>query len=82
MADPEPSAPGAAADLESKEIWGDEADQLDEEIMKVSYSCAATDFSSASHSGLQPQGVRLYSTEGGVGSVLGLLFCLISIPKV
>lgn len=36
MADP-PAAPGAdaTADLESKEIWGDEADQLDEEIMKV-----------------------------------------------
>lgn len=41
MADPQPpsadAAPAAAAtaDLESKEIWGDEADQLDEEIMKV-----------------------------------------------
>lgn len=37
MADPQPPpAPAAAtADLESKEIWGDEADQLDEEIMKV-----------------------------------------------
>lgn len=38
MADP-PATPdaagGATADLESKEIWGDEADQLDEEIMKV-----------------------------------------------
>lgn len=44
MADP-PQAPvppsegaaaaAATADLESKEIWGDEADQLDEEIMKV-----------------------------------------------
>jgi len=35
MADPQPPAAAAAADLESKEIWGDEADQLDEEIMKV-----------------------------------------------
>ncbi|CAM9788188.1 unnamed protein product [Ectocarpus fasciculatus] len=45
MADPQPpsadAAPAAAAaaaataDLESKEIWGDEADQLDEEIMKM-----------------------------------------------
>lgn len=38
MADP-PQAPApaaaATADLESKEIWGDEAEQLDEEIMKV-----------------------------------------------
>lgn len=29
------AAAAATADLESKEIWGDEADQLDEEIMKV-----------------------------------------------
>lgn len=39
MADSQPpatAAPAAAAtDLESKEIWGDEADQLDEEVMKV-----------------------------------------------
>lgn len=39
MADSQPpatAAPAAAAtDLESKEIWGDEADQLDEDIMKV-----------------------------------------------
>ena len=35
MADPQQPASGASADLESKEIWGDEADQLDEEIMKV-----------------------------------------------
>lgn len=39
MADSQPpatAAPVAAAtDLESKEIWGDEADQLDEEVMKV-----------------------------------------------
>lgn len=44
MADP-PAAPAAApadaaaaaaaADLESEEIWGDQADQLDEEIVKV-----------------------------------------------
>ena len=29
------AANATAAELESKEIWGDEADQLDEEIMKV-----------------------------------------------
>lgn len=80
MADPEPPAPGAAADLESKEIWGDEADQLDEEIMKVLVCSSRLQQCFASR--LQPQGVRLYSTEGGVGSVRGLPFCLISIPKV
>lgn len=55
MADPQPpaapadappadaAAAAATADLESKEIWGDEADQLDEEIMKVpSYDSAET----------------------------------------
>lgn len=44
MAEP-PAAAGAAvatADLESKEIWGDEADQLDEEIMKVRWQCSDT----------------------------------------
>lgn len=43
MADAQPPADPAAlahpaaatVDLESKEIWGDEAEQLDEEIMKV-----------------------------------------------
>lgn len=42
MADQQPTntpsgqaAKAAATDLESNEIWGDEADQLDEEIMKV-----------------------------------------------
>lgn len=35
MADSQPPPPAANADLESKEIWGDDADQLDEEIMKV-----------------------------------------------
>lgn len=42
MADP-PQASAAAnaatADLESKEIWGEEADQLDEEVMKVICGC-------------------------------------------
>lgn len=33
----------ATADLESKEIWGDEADQLDEEIMKVRQWCVSTE---------------------------------------
>lgn len=36
MADQPPEAPAAAtADLESKEIWGDDADQLDDEIAQV-----------------------------------------------
>lgn len=42
MADP-PGAPAGgtatAADLESKEIWGDDADQLDDEVMKVCSVC-------------------------------------------
>lgn len=50
MADSEdnPGAPGgtATADLESKEIWGDEVEQLDEEITKV---CMHSDFGRVRH---------------------------------
>lgn len=61
MADPEPPASGAAADLESKEIWGDEADQLDEEIMKVQALVRSSRLQQQCFAfRLQPQAVRLY----------------------
>lgn len=83
MADPQPPASGASADLESKEIWGDEADQLDEEIMKVQRCSRATDSRLQQQCfafRLQPGSAAVVCTEGSVGSVRELLFGLISIP--
>lgn len=80
MADPQPPASGAAADLESKEIWGDEADQLDEEIMKVQQSSSR--LSSAWHSGCTARQCGCIYAEGSVRSVRRMLFGLISTPKV
>lgn len=76
MADPQPPASGASADLESKEIWGDEADQLDEEIMKVQQARRLQQHC-FTLCGWSWEGGCCSSEEGSVGNAHDVAFCFI-----